>query len=222
MKNLLKYVTVSIGLCLGNGQLQAAQTNLLQYLNIRGILYYQGPPVTNSFGTTVTKATIRTPISNADLISRFGALGGVNFSSSAKLVIIHYLNGSHHDIVVEDGAMRMDVGSYIDIQFKEDSAVETAAERLDTGAASATRYQLLKLKLHDTGNFGNFGLHFDTEGLSTVKRKTLFLENTPWPVDRSVTKLTGDGKSNNEGGGESNFLASLTCTVTGGSVEVVE
>jgi hypothetical protein len=223
MKNLLKSLTVSVGFCLSTGQLQAAQTNLLQYLNVRGAFIYQGLTVTNSTGTTVTKSTTRTPFGNADLIRRLGVLGGVDFSSAAKLVIIRQLHGSAVDIVVEDGLMRMDAGSYINIEFGDDPILETSSKRQDTGAVSATRYQLLRLTLNDTGNFGSLGMQFETEGLATIKRKTLFLDGTPHFVDRATaTTLTGAGKSNNAGGGEREFLAQLTFTVTGGTVEVIE
>jgi len=223
MKNLLKSLTVCVGFCLSTGQLPAAQTNLLQYLNVRGTFIYQGLTVTNSTGTTVTKSTTRKPFGNADLIRRLGALGGINFSSAAKLVIIRQLHGSTVDIVVEDGAMRMDAGSYVNIEFGDDPILETSSKRQDTGAVSATRYQLLRLTLKDAGNFGNLGMQFETEGLVTIKRKTLFLDGHPHFVDRATaTILTGAGKSTNAGGNEHEFLAQLAFTVTGGTVEVVE
>ena len=223
MKNLLKSLTVCVGFCLSTGQLTAAQTNLLQYLNVRGTFIYQGLTVTNSTGTTVTKSTTRTPFGNADLIRRLGVLGGINFSSAAKLVIIRPLHGSAVDIVVEDGAMRMDAGSYINIEFGDDPILETSSKRQDTGAVSATRYQLLKLTLKDSGNFGSLGMEFETQGLATIKRKTLFLEGTPHFVDRATaTILTGSGKTDKAGGGEHEFLAQVAFTVSGGTVEVVE
>jgi len=223
MKNLLKTLTVSVGFCLTAGQLNGAQTNLLQYLNLRGTFSYQGPPVTNATGTTITESMTRASFGNADLIRRIGALGGVTFSSAAKLVIIRPLNGNAADIVIEEGAMRMDAGSYLHIEFSSDPMVETSSKRQDTGAVSATRYQLLKLTLNDSGNFGDLGLQFEAQGLATVKRKTLFLEGMPHFVDRATaTTLTGGGKSKSVGGGESEFLAQLTFTVTGGTVEVVQ
>ena len=221
MKNLLKCATLGATLCLTTGQLGAAQTNLLQYLTIRGALTYQGSSVTNSSGTIVTKSTSRTTFGNADFIRRLGTLGGVNFSSAAKLVIIRNLDGNHIDIVVQDGGMMMDAGSYLEIEFA-DPTVETSSERQDTGSVSATRYQLLSVKLKDSGNFGDLGIGFEAEGLATIKRKTLFLENKPRMLDRTTATLIGAGKSDKDGGGEREFIAQLTFTITGGTVEVVQ
>jgi hypothetical protein len=220
MKNLMKCLTVSAGLCLAAGQLHGAETNLVQSIKFSGILYYQGATVTNSTGTTVTKSTIRSVFNNRSLINRFGQVAAVTFSSSAKLLLVTELNGNDVYVVVQDGTNRVDVSSYFDVDFENDPVVETSSLNLSTSAFSATRYQLAKVKLHDPGVFGSLGIHFDLDGLATVKRKSFTAAYALQLMDRPSGKLAGKGKSDNVGGGDSDFLAAINFSVSGGTVEV--
>src|SRR5262249_27227994 len=162
-------------------------------LNIHGSLLYQGPQVTNSSGTTITKSVIRTPFNNAALISRFGKAVAFSFTSAAKLVLVSDLDGNNVEIQVRYGVNRVDVSSYLDIQFNGDTVVEASSKRLDTGAESDTRYQLMSLKLHNDGDFASLGIHFSVNGLATTKSKTFFLDGVPHLVDRPAANLlSGD------------------------------
>ena len=220
MKNLTKCLTAIVGLCLAAGQLSAAQTNLVQSLKVGGILYYQGATVTNGTATTVARSVIRSPFNNQSLISRFGQVAQVTFSSSAKLLVVSSLINNNVSIVVQDGTNRVNVSSYFEVGFDNDPVVEASTTTVGTGATSATRYQLMKFKVYDGGTFGSLGIHFDTDGLGTVKSTTLALNGTLHPVDRPTSKVSGKGKSDNLGGGDSDFLAALTFSISGGTVEV--
>jgi hypothetical protein len=220
MKKLLYSLMAALGFCLTAGHLQAAQTNVVQYVNLRGILFYQGGAVTNASGSTVTRSIIRTPFNNAVLITRFGQVAAVTFSRAAKLRLISSLDGDVVKVVVQDGTNRLDVSSYFEVDFDNNPMVEVSSQGIATGTFSATRYQLMRVKLRDVGDFGSLGLHFDVDGMATVKRKALFVGNVARVVDRPSGKLAGDGKSASAAV-DTDFLAQITFSVTGGSVEVV-
>ena len=221
MKTPLKCLALGVGLCLAGGQLHAAQTNLVQTLNFRGILYYQGATETNSTATTITKSSIKSAFNNRSLINRFGQLASVTFSTAAKLLLVTELDSGDVYVIVKDGTNRLDVTSYFDVDFDNDPVVDVSTQTISSGALSATRLQLMDLRLKDVGDYGSFGMHFNLDGLATVKRKTMPVSSTLYLVERPAGKLAGKGSSDNVGGGQSDFLAAITFSVTGGTVEVL-
>ena len=148
---------------LGTSALEAAQTNLVQTLNVDLASFSQGPVVTN--GNIINSTLYTSRISNRDIIQALGTATTNSFSPHAALLVIKPLPDGDLNVVIRDGTNSLEVTRF----FAHDRADTTAVRgRVNTvtGIASGSEYSLHSLSLKDAVGAPPLTIHFEVSGLT--------------------------------------------------------
>jgi hypothetical protein len=142
----------------------AAQTNLVQNINIHLLGLKQGRTVTN--GNLVSTSVDLTRIGSRQVIDALGDVTGNSFSWTARLVLVSPLGGGDVLVQVRDGDNKVDVTTFFVVQPLSDS-VQSSQLNTRTGRSFATDYYVQRFALQNSQGFAPLALHFDVSGFAT-------------------------------------------------------
>jgi hypothetical protein len=133
------------------------------------------------------------------------------------LFITPLLPADNSLIVIQDGALRVDVTSFFILETRSESLSASALDTT-TGKFVATTIDIQRLRLRDRGGFPNLTLHFDIRGFATTKSKSV-LDSQGVVIGQAnavTAQLTGDGDKNGD-----TILLRASLKITGAALEIL-
>jgi hypothetical protein len=195
---------------------QAAETNVVQTINVTGTLLVQNQAVTNN--GTITRTATKTPFTTAHLIAGLGQATQNFFTPVADLLLLTPIAGGNSRIVVQDGDNRVDVTALFEVTSEDDLTIDKSNFNTATGVFRGISTEVMELRLRDTGDFEDLPFEFEACGLAMARNKTIFFEGQPIVVNTLSARLVGTGEFDSN---DVPFIISLKLSVTGGTVEVI-
>jgi hypothetical protein len=188
MKTWFKLTAISaLALLAGTARMQAASTNVVQYINCALTLLEQGPNKYPHAGLTIM-ATSKVKLITKDIIAVLGTATGNHFTPHARLLrVININNTSNTTIEVRDGTNRVDVTSLISITHSS-TAVNVGATNSRTGIDNFATTDILRLNVSGTDPFS-----LRLSGLCTTRHTSISNGNTMFGVSELRGDLTGTG-----------------------------
>jgi len=165
MKKLIQMTVLAAFALIGCAAAEAAQTNLIQTLNLHLIATFQGPDVTND--NIISETVTNLKVSTGDIIQILGPATTNDFSVQARLLVVTPLPDGDRRVVVRDGATTVDVTRFFDHELRG-AVVEKARFNTETSVAAGIRYGVHSFTLQDATNSPALLAHFQLYGPAVV------------------------------------------------------
>jgi hypothetical protein len=164
------FLASAIGAMIQVCEVQAAETNAVQNINIHLKLLTQGGYVTNQPATDDISGTIqKTTITTGDIISWLGTATTNTFTAKARLVRVKHFNAVTNETTIEirEGTNApVDVSAFFANSTSEVTVDESIANT-ETGLVTGKEFELFHLVLTNAPNF-NLVPHFHAAGLAVI------------------------------------------------------